>query len=96
MNYGSNKGQAHEIENIRVMLDLLLGEDQLIRACDHGQVEQLQDSLKRFASQAQMRPDGNEAGAAAARAALSAVRSNLDRWNARLDRIPGRPGGSAA
>jgi hypothetical protein len=96
MNYGSNKGQAHEIENIRVMLDLLLGEDQLIQACDRGQVEQLQNSLKRFANSAQIRPDENDAGAAAARAALSAVRSNLDPWNATLDRILARPDGSAA
>jgi hypothetical protein len=84
INYGSNRGQAHEIENVREMLELLLGKDQLIRACNRGQVERLQDSLKRFASTAQTKPDGNEAGAAAARMALSAVRSDLDRWNATL------------
>jgi hypothetical protein len=85
MNYGSNRGQAHEIENIRVMLDLLLSEDHLIEVCDRGQVERLQDSLNRFAGTAQTKPGGNEAGAIAAHAALSAVRSSLDRWNATLE-----------
>jgi hypothetical protein len=93
VNYGSKRGHAHEIENVRVMLELLLGEDQLIRACDRGQVKQLQDSLNRFASSAETKPDGD---GAAARAALSVVRSNLDRWNATLAAVAARAEGSAA
>jgi hypothetical protein len=85
MNYGSNRGQAHEIENVRIMLEMMLGADRLVRTCESSQAAQLRDVLTSYPDNAKPKPDDTPQARSAAQRALAEVQTSLSTWAVALD-----------
>ena len=78
LNYGRNKYEAHEIENVIEMLNWLTEDESLVKSLKPEQRKRLSDSLARYGS---VRPKRNSVEAAF----LSAVRTKLADWQNKLN-----------
>lgn len=79
LNYGRNKYEAHEIENVIVMLDWLTKDELLLGSCDPAQRRRLSASLTNYDASAQATQTDS-----AATASLSEMQNRLENWQGRL------------